>query len=165
MVTKSVGFVISRMDMQKNLNELFALDVKVANATPALLPLKTKEKFSDFMVKEHNSTVFAAREQTSGKLMGYISLISNQSTRSMEILSIGVDPELQSNGCGRKLMEFAEKMAKESGMEKLTLVTNARNTQAINFYKKLGYVITKEIPNHYGDGEVRYLFEKSLSQT
>ncbi len=80
----------------------------------------------------------------------------------IEILNLGVDPKLQGKGIGRQMMRFAEKNAAELGREKVILVTNVKNLQAVGFYKKSGYKIVKEVPNYYSDGETRYIFEKTL---
>lgn len=61
------------------------------------------------------------------------------------------------------MMDFAEKLAVKLGRKKITLLSNPRNAKAVGFYKHLGYEIAKEIPNYFGDGEARYLLEKSLA--
>lgn len=152
---------ISKIDVEKHLDELFALDVKVADATPSLLPLENKEKFLEFLIKEHKSDTYIL-EDKAGAYIGYLSVIDKPKENAMEILNLGVDPDLQGNGYGKHMMEFAEKLAKDLGRRKTTLVTNTKNTQAIDFYKGIGYNIVKEIEDYYGDGETRYLFEKTL---
>jgi ribosomal protein S18 acetylase RimI-like enzyme len=156
------NFRISKMDVKQNLSSLFALDVKIAKAAPSLLPLETKEKFLDFLTKEHDSETWALENQY-GKVVGYISLVDKPKEGAMEVLNIGIDPEFQGRGYGKELMIFAEKQAIKKGRKKITLVTNKKNSLSINFYKNIGYTIIKEIKNYYGDGETRYLFEKSVT--
>lgn len=124
------------------------------------MPLETKEKLLDFLTKEHSETwVWKDADE---RFVGYISIIDMPKENIIEILNLGVDPKLQGKGIGRQMMRFAEKNAAELGREKVILVTNVKNLQAVGFYKKSGYKIVKEVPNYYSDGETRYIFEKTL---
>ena len=60
--------------------------------------------------------------------------------RSYGILSIAVDPDVQTKGIGRLLMEKAENNAIEKRFEQMHLSVNSDNLQAINFYLGLGWV-------------------------
>ncbi len=154
------GGEIQKVNVREVLNELFELDNKVARATPALLPLETPEELYKFLEEEHKSDTYILRDEN-GKMVAYLSVL-NFDAESMEVLNLGVDPDLQGGGLGRKMMNFAEELASEQGKKKIRLVTNVKNDQAVNFYKKIGYVIVKEAENYYGDGETRYIFERSL---
>jgi ribosomal protein S18 acetylase RimI-like enzyme len=147
--------------VEETINELFELDNRVAEATPALLPLESQKELIDFLTVEHQSDNYL-QKNNSGKAIAYISLIDTD-RETMEVLNIGVDPLAQNCGVGRALMKFAENKAKTSGKKKIILVTNTKNLAAVNFYKKLGYRIAKTIDNYYGDGETRHLFEKLIS--
>ena len=59
-------------------------------------------------------------------------------------------------------MDFTEQLARKVGRRKVKLVTNVKNTPAVEFYKKTGYKIVKEAKNYYGDGETRYIIEKII---
>ncbi|MCW6160078.1 MAG: GNAT family N-acetyltransferase [Candidatus Micrarchaeales archaeon] len=159
MRTKAVR--ISKIDVKANLEKLFALDVEIAKAAPTLLSLETKEKLFNFLMEEHDSETWVLKDQN-GRFLGYLSIVDKPKEAALEILNIGIDPEFQGKGHGREMIEFAEKIAVESGRGKITTVTNKKNLKAIGFFKHLGYKIVKAIDNYYGDGETRYLFEKSL---
>jgi ribosomal protein S18 acetylase RimI-like enzyme len=150
-----------KIDVAANINELFVLDAKVAEASPAILPLETPRELEDFLIKDHHSDTYLQKTKN-GNAVGYLSVIDLDGD-AMEILNIGVDPKAQGKGYGRSMMQLAEELAKNLGKKKITLVTNPKNAQAIHFYKKLGYQITAEIENYYGDGEARYALEKLLS--
>ena len=96
-----------------------------------------------------------------GHIVGYLSVLDFDAD-SMEVLNLGTDPDFQGKGHGRAMMDFAEKLAKEKGKNNIRLVTNVKNTEAIGFYKAIGYTIVKEAENYYGDGENRYIFEKNI---
>ena len=148
------------IDVEKDIDVLFELDNKVARATPALLPLETPQELIDFLIKEHKTDNYLLYDEA-GKAAGYLSVMDFDDD-SMEVLNLGTDPDLQGKGYGRKMMEYAEGLAKDKNKNKIRLVTNTKNDQAVGFYKNIGYSIVKEVENYYGYGETRYVFEKII---
>ena len=68
--------------------------------------------------------------------------IENDS-RYGEVSVIVTSPDKRKKGIGRKLMEYAEKLARENNCKGLWLVSGfAREEEAHTFYKKLGFEIT-----------------------
>ncbi len=57
----------------------------------------------------------------------------------MVLHTLNVDPFHRSEGIGREFVEFYENFAFENGCTALRMDTNAKNTAARGFYKKLGY--------------------------
>jgi [ribosomal protein S18]-alanine N-acetyltransferase len=151
---------IHKIDVEKDIDVLFELDNKVARATPALLPLETPQELIDFLVNEHKTDNYLLNNDE-GIPVGYLSVMDFDAD-SMEVLNLGTDPDFQGKGYGKEMMDYAEELAKEMGKKKIRLVTNVKNTQAIGFYKAIGYSIVKEVENYYGDGETRYIFEKMI---
>lgn len=150
-----------KVDVKENLDSLFALDVKIAESSTSVLPLGTKEELLDFLTSKHKSETWEWKD-SQGTLVGYISIVDKPEEGAMEVLNLGVDPDFRRKGYAKQMMEFAEELAIENGRKKVTLVTNIKNLPAIDFYKSVGYSVIKEIPNYYGDGETRDLFEKIL---
>lgn len=64
------------------------------------------------------------------------------------VVSLIVSQEARNQGVGKKLIETAERLAKENGAHKMTLQTG-QNWDSVKFYSALGYEITSELPNHY----------------
>jgi ribosomal protein S18 acetylase RimI-like enzyme len=52
---------------------------------------------------------------------------------------LGVAPEYRGRSFGRMLMQEAERLLLERGCPKLNLQVRSSNTEAIDFYRKLGY--------------------------
>jgi ribosomal protein S18 acetylase RimI-like enzyme len=52
---------------------------------------------------------------------------------------LGVDPEYQRNGLGRRIMEAAAEKLKEKGCPKINLNVRKTNSEVIQFYNKIGY--------------------------
>ncbi len=153
----------NKISVEENLNELFALDAKVTQASPYILPLETPEALLNFLTKDHKSDTYIWND-SNGNLVGFFSIINPLNEALIEVLNICIDPDSQRQGYGKKIMLFAEKLAREAGKKKIKLVTNIKNTPAITFYKSIGYTIVQEIKNYYSDGETRYMLEKSLSE-
>ena len=93
----------------------------------------------------------------------YLSIKWNDTENKFLVVHrLGVKEEYWSQGIGRILMEFAEKMVKEKNLNSIRLDTYNSNKKAINFYinlgyKKLGTIFLKPNKNEY------YCFEKKIS--
>ncbi len=69
------------------------------------------------------------------------------------IFVLAVMPEYQGKGIGGKLIQFAEETAKRKGFKKVSLLVNANNLNAIEFYENHGFkkveLISKAPLNNY----------------
>jgi ribosomal protein S18 acetylase RimI-like enzyme len=54
---------------------------------------------------------------------------------------LGVDPQLQRTGCGRAIMEEAERRLRALGCPKINLQVRTSNLGVIAFYQSLGFVM------------------------
>lgn len=59
------------------------------------------------------------------------------------IQAMCVDPEMQGNGLGRRLLSFAESKSHEMGFTEIRLYTNSLMERNIRIYKKWGFKIFK----------------------
>lgn len=154
-------FKSAKISLKRNIGPLLALYVKVQRAAPQLLLLETERELLDFLTKGHDSETWVWKDRE-GNFIGYLTVIDKPKKGELEVLNLGVDPDFEGRGLGKEMMEFAEDLAGKRGRGKVTLVTNKKNQRSKSFYKNLGYVLTGEIANYYGDGETRCLFEKLL---
>lgn len=60
-------------------------------------------------------------------------------------LHINIAPEYQKQGMGSALIERFEKAMCASGARGVHLITSARNTKALPFYKRHGYAVIREL--------------------
>lgn len=60
---------------------------------------------------------------------------------SWYVNAIATDSEYRGQGIGRKLMELAEQLARESNTEIVSLIVAEENTSAMGLYRKLGYQV------------------------
>ena len=72
-------------------------------------------------------------------LVGYAGLSTVPASFSSDIQTIGVSPNRQGSGLGRKLMEFLLAKALSLGSEQILLEVKANNEPAIALYKSLGF--------------------------
>jgi ribosomal protein S18 acetylase RimI-like enzyme len=54
---------------------------------------------------------------------------------------LAVAPHLQKTGCGRQIMEHAERLLRERGCPKINLQVRTTNQHVIEFYRRLGFSI------------------------
>jgi GNAT superfamily N-acetyltransferase len=75
--------------------------------------------------------------------------------------NVAVGPAAQGRGIGRALVAFAERRARDLGLGKVELYTNAQMSENLAFYPRLAYV---EVDRRCEDGFDRVFFEKTLGQ-
>ena len=63
--------------------------------------------------------------------------------RAFEIWRIYVKPEAQRHNIGSQFLLFSEHEAQKQGYQEILIWAFQRNTQALSFYQKQGYVIDK----------------------
>jgi GNAT superfamily N-acetyltransferase len=95
--------------------------------------------------------------EDAGEVVAYIVTFEKDGGQFIE--NVAVRPSRQGSGHGRGLMEFAEEQARRQGRKRLFLYTNAKMTENLDMYPRLGYVETHRI---HEDGFDRVYFEKEL---
>lgn len=76
------------------------------------------------------------------------------SSTSGSVVTIDVEPDMQGQGVGTKLMGAVEGAAAGRGLKAIVLQVNRENEAAQRFYEKLGYEKTRLLPGYYhGDGD------------
>jgi ribosomal protein S18 acetylase RimI-like enzyme len=107
----------------------------------------------DALVREGSVTV--ALDE--GSIVGVLVLRPVRDSLLLE--NVAVAPREQRRGIGRALIGFAEERARELGFTKISLYTNARMTENVALYRKLGYV---EVGRRRERGFERVFFEKAV---
>jgi ribosomal protein S18 acetylase RimI-like enzyme len=78
---------------------------------------------------------------------------------ALHLENVAVAPEAQGRGIGRLLVQRAEEEARELGLPAVELYTNARMTENLELYPRLGYV---ETGRRSEDGFDRVFFTKPV---
>lgn len=92
-------------------------------------------------------------------IVGAITLAIDDTGGAVKISNVAVGPAAQGRGYGRTLMDFAEAVAREKGIDSLALYTNAKMHENISLYPKFGYI---ETGRRSEDGYDRVFFRKQL---
>lgn len=105
---------------------------------------KTTERLQ-MILKSEKDKIFVA--EYGGKVIGYIhacdyDVIYSQSMKN--ILGLAVDSHYRKLGAGKALLTAAENWAKETGSAGVRLCSGAQRKGAHEFYKKCGYICSKE---------------------
>ncbi len=85
--------------------------------------------------------------KTDKKIVGY--LIFREIKPEIEILRIGTKKEYRRKGAGTKLIKKLINFADKEKINKIFLEVKISNSQAYNFYKKLGFKELYERKNYY----------------
>jgi ribosomal protein S18 acetylase RimI-like enzyme len=110
------------------------------------------------LLRDYREAVEAGAVWVTGSpVTGLISLTQTDDVILIE--NVAVHPDLQGNGLGRRLMEFAEEHARKHGIRRLALYTNEVMTENQAIYARLGYRV---IDRRAEDGYRRIYMEKIL---
>lgn len=100
-------------------------------------PMALTADYHDFI---RRGVTYVIDGNQTGELAGL--LIIYPVDASLYVDTIGVNPAYQKHGLGWRLLTFAEEKAREAGLNKMTLVTNALQLSNQEYYRKHGYVET-----------------------
>ncbi|MDI6856032.1 MAG: ribosomal protein S18-alanine N-acetyltransferase [Candidatus Thermoplasmatota archaeon] len=117
-----------------------------------------KELIRYFLAIEATLTLVEERNNT---ILGYITISVNRNTA--RIISIAVLPQFRMKGIGSRLLEEAERIAKELKVKRFILEVGVDNKGAIKFYLSHNYKIDFVIPNYYPDQNA-YRMSKSCTE-
>ena len=88
---------------------------------------------------------------------------SPENKRKLQIESLYVDVFFHNEGIGRKLLMFAENMAKEQGATELFLWVLEKNKHAHTFYKRNGFEVCTDRELENGTSEYIVKYRKELN--
>ena len=84
--------------------------------------------------------------EVDGMLAGYAKLFHNRAEQRLYVHQLYILPAKQGLGLGHRLMACAEVRARELGADRIWLGVMVKNTQAVAWYKKMGYAVTETAP-------------------
>ncbi len=100
-------------------------------------------------VREHDFALLCIGEEVTG-------LIETMTRDDhLWVENVAVSPAYQGMGMGRRLLQHAEEVARQSGLTKLSLLTNEAFEANVILYEKLGYIVTRKEP--FMDGTTLYM--------
>jgi ribosomal protein S18 acetylase RimI-like enzyme len=91
------------------------------------------------------------------QVAGYARLYFNRDENHLYVSSLYLLAEFQGQEIGRQLLEAAEGYAAEKGFDELWIGVMVKNTQALLFYRKVGFIFVREEPFIMGKTTVNHL--------
>lgn len=108
-------------------------------------PIEETAKRLEMILKSESDKIFVA--EYDGKVIGYIHACDYDviyAPSMKNILGLAVDSDYRMLGAGKALLAAAENWAKETGCAGIRLCSGAQRKGAHEFYKKCGYICSKE---------------------
>jgi [ribosomal protein S18]-alanine N-acetyltransferase len=104
------------------------------------------------------TSVLVARH--AGKLCAFAIMYFGDDVAHLNLLA--VIPAVRRTGIGRRLLDWLQVTALESGIRCIDLELRAANTGARAFYERLGYELNGQIPGYYRGQEAALRMSKRL---
>jgi len=95
---------------------------------------------------------------------GSLILLFRSDSHAARVYDLCVSPRLRGRGIGTELMLVAERIARGRGCASLRLEVRADNEAAGEFYRSLGYVKVKKLPDYYLTGCDGVRMERALQR-
>ena len=86
------------------------------------------------------------------EVVGYITLLTRRTARNLRIYSVAVDPAARGCGAGQALVNAAIALARQLGLDEVTLEVRTDNDSAIRLYARKGFRPGKLLRGYYPDG-------------
>ena len=112
---------------------------------------------ADFAAALEAGHLFVAEDEEADGIAGFVVFYPRGDHVHLE--NVAVDPARQGRGLGRALIGFAEGRARDLGLDRIELYTNAKMTENLALYPRLGY---REFDRRVEDGFDRVYFSKDL---
>ena len=100
--------------------------------------------------------------ESDGNIYGYVMILFNTGTSLARLYSLAVDPDLQRQNLGHKLLEAAEQRSLDEGCVAIRLEVRPDNQQAIRFYERHGYSKFGIAEDYYEDHAEALRYEKNI---
>lgn len=101
--------------------------------------------------------------QFGNRVVGFLAG-AKYSSNEARILLLAVDKPLRKIGIGTTLVEDFTKLCMQLGMMSVRLEVRIDNIEAINFYRKLKFVVISTMRNYYSDSSDAHVMWRLLSQ-
>ena len=97
-----------------------------------------------------------------GQIAAFVLLEVHRTRRSGTIVTLDVREPYRRKGYGTQLLNRAEHILSDFGVEAYDLQVDVTNRGAITFYKKHGFHIVRTLRRYYANGNDAYLMVKEL---
>lgn len=101
--------------------------------------------------------------EENNQIVAFIILEVHRTRRSGTIVTLDVRKTHRRNGYGSRLLNTAEGILLDYGVEAYDLQVDVSNRGAISFYKKHGFRTVRTLDHYYANGHDAFLMVKQLS--
>src|SRR3546814_6384228 len=108
--------------------------------------------FRSFRHLLHSASATIWLAQASAQTLGALVLLTRRGSRRARIYSVVVSPAARGQGLGRRLVQRAEREARQLGYIGVSLEVRQDNQPARALYAALRYTVLAELPGYYEDG-------------
>jgi ribosomal protein S18 acetylase RimI-like enzyme len=96
------------------------------------------------------------------QIRGYVLSFTRRNSLIARLYSLAISEEFRGHGLGHQLLLACEGVARERGVNFLSLEVNVNNLQALRLYEKLGFLKQTQLGAYYEDGSDAFKMLKSL---
>lgn len=96
------------------------------------------------------------------RIIGFILASFLQQKNKVAVRRIAVAPFCQRKGAGKLMIAKIGKESKRKNLKIITVIVRRKNKKAINFYQKLGFILTKKLPRYYSPKEDGLKMEQKI---
>lgn len=104
-----------------------------------------------FNIRNPRARLMVAEDPAAGRIVGYC-MVLHHARRGVRIYSLGVLPAWRGHGCARVLLQQSIRLARKDGARLLFLEVRQGHRRLAAFYRRLGFTVTKTLPDYYPDG-------------
>jgi len=110
----------------------------LSSAYYAAFDVINADKNNELIVAELNNKIIGTFQLT------FITYLTYQGGKRALIEEVRIDKSVRNKGFGKIMMQWAIQHAKENGCHLIQLTSNKKRTQALEFYKRLGFIDSHE---------------------
>lgn len=110
---------------------------------------------------EADPGMLVAVDEATGRVVGFV-LAARSGPMEARVALIGVAPEAQSRGVGRRLMRRLQATLQRRDVRRLALEVRTDNPGALDFYLRQGFTVEGVQEGVYPDGADAYVLAKPL---
>ncbi len=140
---------------KSEIQELKVLEDKIFDKSNFPLSLKA--------IKYNQSKNLFLIFKIENNIVGYI--LTFVRAKSARIYSIGVNQDFRGQNIGSQLIKTVIEIVKSKNIKIIRLEVRVDNIQAIELYKKFGFIIKKMLKSYYDDGCDGYKMELNIEES
>ena len=116
-------------------------------------------ELSYFMNRDGTETLVAEED---GQIVAFVIVEIQTGRRRATVVTLDVRATHRRSGYGTQLLERAEEILVDYGVEVYDLQVDVTNGGAIDFYKRQGFKMVRTLKNYYANGNDAFLMMKEL---